>query len=148
MRYIAIIALLLITYSVKGQISFPDGYDARADSMADAKSGVKTLCEDGMIYKYSEGYTPSDLSSILTECDEFLERNNRDFHSHDRSKATTYVSLSTTLVNTSYIDLMDGYYVYYSWYFKDDDGKKYRAFLLLDDGGIEFSIDYKEWIEN
>jgi len=147
MKKMMLLLAITITTMLNAQIEFPDGYDALADSMVNANPGEKTFCNDGMIYKFSEGYTPDDLSSILKECDEFLKSNEIDFHSHDRSKATTYVSLSTSMVHASYIDLMDGYYVYYSWYLKDDDGQKYRAFLLLDDEGIEFSIDDKQWID-
>ena len=154
-----LILLLALTLSVtvnaqdpapkvlRAHIEFPTGYDAKADSMTHAKSGEKTLCNDGMVYRYDSEFTPSDLLSVLQECDEFLENNNLDFDLPSRWESTTYIDSDRSLLHLSFIELMNGSYSYQAWNLKNSKGEKYRVFLLLDDNRLEFSIDNNPWAD-
>ena len=51
-------------------------------------------------------------------------------------------------MHTAFIEIMMGDHVHKVWYLMDEDGQKYRAFLMLEEDGIEFSIDDRSWIGN
>ncbi|MFT5861229.1 MAG: hypothetical protein ACI865_003351 [Flavobacteriaceae bacterium] len=147
--------IFLITFSVSvnlnaqilsAEIEFPTGYNARSKKMSKAKSGEKTYCHDGMIYKYKGEYTVNDLLSVLHELEDFLANNDLDILRPNRSESTTFINSDMSLIYTSYIELMSGESVQSVWYLRDEDGQKYRAFLMLFKYSIEFSIDDREWI--
>lgn len=148
-----LILLLAITLSstvnaqiLKSEIEFPSGYDAKSDSMSFSKSGEKTYCHDGMIYKYTGEYTVNDLVSVLHEWEDFSANNELDILMPNRSESTTFIDSDISLIYTSFIELMQGEYVQKVWYLKDDDGQKYRAFLILSEKYIAFYIDNRNWI--